>query len=88
MTKVIGRKDPAPDVGTMWTMTRNGYTARCALFSLPREWELRVLVDGVPVVTRRCVATQRALDIAEEWKQRMKQKGWSAVTPPFPLHVA
>jgi hypothetical protein len=76
------------DVGTMWMMRRNGRTARCALLSRAQEWELRVLVDGEPLLTKRCPEAKRALDVAEEWKRRMTGKGWSAVSPPFPLRVA
>jgi hypothetical protein len=47
-----------------------------------------VFVDGLPVMTRRCLETQRAIDVAEEWKRRLTAKGWSIVTPPFPLRVA
>jgi hypothetical protein len=61
------------------------YTVRCALLSLPRNWELCVLVDGLPVMTRRCLKMQRAFEVAEEWKYRLEAKGWSEVTPHFPL---
>jgi hypothetical protein len=88
MSKVIVGRDAGCDVGTMWTMTRNGYGARCALFSMRDEWELRVLVDGVPLMTRRCIRTQEALDVAEEWKRRMTDTGWSVVRPCHPLRPA
>jgi hypothetical protein len=85
MAKPNAAEGGAHDVGTMWTMKRNGYTVRCALLSLPRNWELCVLVDGLPVMTRRCLKMQRAFEVAEEWKYRLEAKGWSEVTPPFPL---
>lgn len=81
-------KDKATDVGTMWTMTRDGRTARCALLSLPQEWELRVLLDGAPLLTKRCLETRQAVDVAEDWKRRMAAKGWLQVRPPYPRCVA
>ena len=88
MAKRTNVDESGCDVGTMWTMRRHGRTARCALLSLPQEWELRVLVDGEPLLTKRCLEAKRALDVAEEWKRRMAEKGWSPVRPPFPLRVA
>lgn len=82
------RDDSGADVGTMWTMRRHGRTARCALLSMALEWELRVIVDGQPLLARRCLDARRALDLAGEWKRRMEEKGWSQVKPPFPLRVA
>lgn len=88
MVKKTTLDEPGSDVGTMWTMRRNGRTARCALLSRAHEWELRVLVDGEPLVSKRCLQAKHALDVAEEWKRRMAEKGWSQVKPPFPLRVA
>jgi hypothetical protein len=88
MAKPILRDESAYDAGTMWTMRRHGRTARCALLSLAREWELRVLVDGQPLLARRCLEAKHAHEVAEEWKRRMAEKGWSQVRPPFPLRVA
>ncbi len=39
------------DVGTLWTMRRRDRRARCALLSGPRGLELRVLVDGRPLLS-------------------------------------
>ena len=88
MSKTVTLNGSGSDVGTMWTMRRHGRTARCALLSLAREWELRVLVDGQPLVSKRCANAKRALAVAEDWKRRMGEKGWSQVTPRFPLRVA
>jgi hypothetical protein len=87
MAEVNVRKEAVRDAGTMWTMTRNGYGARCALFSMRDEWELRVLVDGVPLMARRCIGTQQAIDVAEEWKLRMTDRGWAVVRPRYPLRA-
>lgn len=88
MAKTITANGSGSDVGTMWTMTRNGSTARCALLSLPREWQLRVVVDGRPLLAKRCPDATRAFAVAEEWKLRLAERGWFQVKPRLPLSVA
>lgn len=72
------------DVGTLWTVTRSGHRARCALISRRQDWEIRVLVDGVPLLTKRCVRGAETFALAEALKQRMVADGWRHVAPdPF-----
>lgn len=76
-----GDRFVAHDVGTMWTMTRNGCTARCALLTVADEWELRALVDGQAIVTERAPAVHDLFAIAECWRERLAARGWRKVLP-------
>jgi hypothetical protein len=69
------------DTGTLWLMRRHHRVARCALLALHGEWEVRVLVDGQPVLTNRCEQTTDVFALADEWKGRMANRGWALVTP-------
>jgi hypothetical protein len=71
------------DIGTLWTMRRPGRIARCALLAGPYEWEVRVVVDGITRVTRRCGRGGEAFELAGEWKDRMLDEGWHQVVPPI-----
>ena len=65
----------------MWTMQRRGHRARCALIARAGEWELRVLVDGVLMLTKWCERAADSFSIAETWKHRMLKDGWRQVVP-------
>lgn len=69
------------DVGTLWTMQRNGMTARCALLARRRAWEVRVVVDGGTLVTERCQRPNDAFQLAECWKSRLLEQRWQQVVP-------
>ena len=45
--------DGSYDAGTLWRMTRNGWIARCALWSLADGWELRVTVEADILFSKR-----------------------------------
>jgi hypothetical protein len=69
------------DAGTLWRMTRNGWTARCALWSLAEGWELRVTVDAEPVFSKRGAKVEDLFRVAEQWTEQMAARGWTRVTP-------
>ena len=78
------------DVGTLWTMRRLGFHARCALIALPSEWELRIVVDGEELLSERCPRGAEAFRLADQWRARMIQQGWTQVKPgrvTEPLHL-
>jgi hypothetical protein len=75
------RQDTPNDVGTLWTMQRRGTRARCALMAWPSEWELRVLVDGKPLLEERCARADDAFALADTWKRRMREQGWQQIVP-------
>ena len=79
-------QDPPNDVGTLWTMRRSGHGARCALMSWFGEWELRVIVDGDTLLTERCPRGAEAFAMADLWKRRMLEQGWSQVVPVTSSH--
>ena len=74
-------RDMINDVGTLWTVQRLGYQARCALVARRQDWDLCVLVDGSPLLTERCHRGAEAFAIAESLKQRMLRDGWEQVVP-------
>lgn len=69
------------DAGTLWRMTRNGWAARCALWSFPDRWELRVTVDAKLLLTQSSPRVSELFALAEEWKTRMTREGWTRVVP-------
>ena len=71
----------ANDVGTLWTLRGVEGAARCALFSWPRDWELRVVINGDTCLTRHCVDAQQAFALAERWKRKLIAQGWRQVVP-------
>ena len=75
------REETAEDVGTLWTMQRQGRTSRCALMAWPRAWELRVVVGDETLLSERCDRAGEAFMLAERWKHRMLDQGWRQVVP-------
>lgn len=69
------------DVGTLWTMQRFDASARCALMAWNRSWELRVLVDGTPLLVERCASSSEAFGVAERWRERLVDDGWEQIVP-------
>jgi hypothetical protein len=82
------RNETADDVGTLWTMRRTRRAARCALIALTNGWELRVLVDGETMMSRRCARPDEAFALASRWKQRMLDEGWTQVVPQAGVHLS
>jgi hypothetical protein len=80
-TPRASREDTPNDVGTLWTMQRWGTRARCALMAWPEGWELRVLVDGEPLLEERCARADEAFALADTWKHRMREQGWQQIVP-------
>lgn len=78
--KTSHRQDPE-DVGTLWTMHRWEHTARCALISRRGVWEIRVLMDGHPLLEERCAQAAAAFTLADHWRLRMLSQGWQQVLP-------
>ena len=74
-------RDTCKDVGTLWSMRRNGRSARCTLLAWSGTLELRVLVDGQSLLSERCDRAAEAFTLAEAWKRRMIDKGWHQVIP-------
>ena len=73
------------DVGTLWTMARRDSSARCALMAWSGDLELCVLVDGQPLLSKRCRGADEAFTLAEQWRQRMLGKGWRQIVPAAAL---
>jgi hypothetical protein len=64
------------DVGTLWTLERDSYTARCALLWVPHAWELRVLIDEETLLSERCHTQAQVLAVANAWNARLQGCGW------------
>jgi hypothetical protein len=47
----------------------------------PGGWELRVLVDGDILYSERCARTDKTFALADRWKRRMLDQGWTQVVP-------
>jgi hypothetical protein len=81
--RTIGsRRQQTPnDVGTLWTMQRRERLARCALIDYLGGWEVRVLVDGEIRLAECCDAADEAFALAEGWKLRLIDQGWTQIVP-------
>jgi hypothetical protein len=77
----LGSQLEPNDVGTLWTMRRHEYQARCALMAWAVDWELRIVVDGKTLLSERCPRGSEAFRLAEEWRGRMIRQGWRQITP-------
>ncbi len=81
-------RDGAYDAGTLWRMARNGWIARCALWSFAHRWELRVTVDEELLFSRSSPTVPELFSVADHWKERMADSGWTKVTPTVPRPAA
>ena len=73
------------DVGTLWTLRREEYTARCTLLSWSPDWELRVVMEQDILLAKRCRSTVDAFELAEHWRRGLLEHGWEQVIPMAPL---
>jgi hypothetical protein len=73
------------DVGTLWTLRREEYTARCTLLSWSPDWELRVVMDQDILLAKRCRSTVDAFELAEDWRRGLLEHGWEQIIPMAPL---
>jgi hypothetical protein len=69
------------DVGTLWTLRRDEYTASCRLLSWSPDWELRVVMEKDILLARRCQTTTDAFELAEHWRRGLLQRGWEQIIP-------
>ena len=65
------------DIGTLWSLTRGESSARCVLLALPVGLELRVVMDGSILRSEHCDRHDQAFTLAERWRDRMLDRGWS-----------
>ena len=65
------------DVGTLWTLQRDGHVARCALLWVPHAWELRVLIDDETQLSERCRTQDEVFAVASAWDARLRASGWT-----------
>ena len=75
------------DLGTCWNLTRDGSVARCVLLVSGDDWEARVVVNGDPLLWKRCRNAADVFGVSEDWKSRMLADGWTTVTPALPAPV-
>jgi len=54
------------------------HTAECELYAHELGWELRLLINGELSRSQVCRSQDDLLDMQEEWKSALRQKGWSA----------
>ena len=69
------------DVGTLWTLRREEYTARCTLLSWSPDWELRVVMEKDILLAKRCRTTAAAFELAEHWRRGLLEHGWEQIIP-------
>ena len=76
-SSAVSRDQSLRDIGTLWTLTRGESSARCVLMALSVGLELRVLMDGSILRTERCGRHDQAFALAERWRDRMMDRGWT-----------
>ena len=64
------------DVGTLWTLQRHSDLASCTLIWLPRTWEVRVMIDDEPLLSRRCRRQTDVVAAAKLWRTTLRERGW------------
>lgn len=69
------------DIGTLWTVKRGESTAQCVLLTVGDALELRVVLDGTILRSDRCDRHAAAFELAERWRARMIDRGWTKVVP-------
>jgi len=69
------------DVGTLWTLRREEYTARCHLLSGSPGWELRVVMEQDVLLAKRCRSPIDAFELAEHWRLGLLEHGWQQIIP-------
>jgi hypothetical protein len=69
------------DVGTLWTLRRDEYTASCTLLSWSPDWELRVVMEKDILLAKRCRTTVDAFELAEHWRRGLLEHGWEQIMP-------
>lgn len=67
----------AKKLSDVFTMTKAGKSATCALWSHQFGWELRLTVgtEDLPR-TQVCRSQEDVLSTTEQWKAAMTEKGW------------
>ena len=76
-----GHRFEPHDVGTLWTLRRDEYTARCRLLSWSPDWELRVVMEKDILLAKRCRTTADAFELAEHWRKGLLEHGWEQIIP-------
>ena len=69
------------DVGTLWSLRREEYSARCILLSWSPDWELRVLIGSDILLAKRCRTTGDAFALGEHWRRGLLDHGWTPIIP-------
>lgn len=64
----------------IWTMTKGGKTARCAMWTHPIGAELRVSVGGELVNSEARRDILALVDMSVEWQKQFHDKGWNPCT--------
>jgi hypothetical protein len=68
-------------IGTLWTLRRGESTARCTLLVSEDGLQVRVSMDDAPLRSERCDTHQHSFELADRWRSRMMERGWSQVVP-------
>jgi hypothetical protein len=66
-----------PKPGKLWSLTLSGETLTCELFDHPvKQWEVCLERNGKRVRCEGCWSTERAMKLANRWRQRAISHGW------------
>ena len=61
----------------LWTLSRGVRDIRCALFTHPAGWELKLIAVDSAFRTRLCETSQQIHDTADRWRAEASTKGWT-----------
>jgi hypothetical protein len=65
-------------LSTAWTITKNGKTATCEVWSHVLGYELRASIGTDPVLTTVARSQNEVFRVQQEWRSAFASKGWSA----------
>jgi len=66
-------------IGTLWTLERHSHLATCTLVWLPKAWEVRIVIDDEPLLSRRCRRQDEVVLTAQGWRSSLRERGWGDV---------
>ena len=61
---------------TWWTLSKDGRTAVCRMFSHPLGHELRLELSGELFLSEVCRSDDDVLGCQERWRVGLEEKGW------------
>lgn len=66
------------ECGVVWVLKKGQHTSCCSFWTHPKAGECRLTIDGEWHRGSTAVDGRTLLDVALDWKQQFRAKGWTA----------